>query len=70
MVAAGEDSSRVEVFLGDGRGGVQESPESPLCLAPGAKDIATGDFKGDGADELVIPSDAECRARLLVSKSD
>jgi hypothetical protein len=54
VVAAGEESDRVEVFLGDGRGGFAAAAGSPARLARGGKAIAVGDFNGDGHADAVV----------------
>ncbi len=54
IAALDEESTLVEVFLGDGRGGFRPSPASPFQGAPGAKMIARGDFNGDGVQDAAV----------------
>lgn len=54
IAALDEGASHVQVFLGDGQGAFREAAESPFDLAPGGKQIATGDVNGDGAADAVI----------------
>lgn len=54
VVAAGEDSDRVEVLLGDGRGGFEPAAGSPMRLANGGKNLALGDFDGDGILDAAV----------------
>ena len=50
--AAGENSTVVEVFLGDGAGGFAR-PES-VRVGSGGKAIVVGDFDGDGMDDAAL----------------
>jgi hypothetical protein len=54
IAALDEGAADVQVFLGDGQGAFREAGDSPFRLAAGGKQIATGDFNGDGADDAVI----------------
>jgi hypothetical protein len=54
IAALDEGASHVQLFLGDGQGTFHEATGSPFRLAPGGKQIATGDFNGDGVDDAVI----------------
>lgn len=56
IAASGESSSLVELFLGDGRGGFEEAPDSPFQLSPGGKNIIVADFNGDKVDDAVVVS--------------
>jgi hypothetical protein len=44
----------VDVFLGDGRGGVAIGPGSPWAVGASAAGAATGDFNGDGHVDLAV----------------
>jgi hypothetical protein len=66
VVASGEDSDRVEILLGDGRGGFDAAPGSPLRLARGGKNLATGDFDGDGMLDAVVTAYASNRVLIVL----
>jgi len=51
---AGEESSLVEVFMGDGRGGFAAAEQSPMRFARGGKNIELGDFNGDGVIDAAV----------------
>ena len=44
----------VELFYGDGHGGFEPTPNSPIEFAAGAKMIVAGDFNGDGIDDTAV----------------
>lgn len=54
VAALDEGSSLVQLFLGDGQGTFREAEGSPFRLAVGGKQIARGDFNGDGVDDAAI----------------
>lgn len=54
VAASGEGSSLIQLFLGDGEGSFREAEDSPFRLAEGGKQIARGDFNGDGVDDAAI----------------
>ncbi|MBW3572261.1 MAG: VCBS repeat-containing protein [Gemmatimonadetes bacterium] len=56
VAALDEGSSRVDVHLGDGRGGFRAAAGSPFTAAPGGKKAASGDVDGDGVQDVVITS--------------
>ena len=56
IAASDEGSPLVELFFGDGEGGFEEAPDSPVQFAPGAKKIAIGDFNGDGTADAAVSS--------------
>lgn len=66
LVASGEDSDVIEVLLGDGRGGFEAAPGSPLRLARGGKNLATGDFDGDGVLDAVVTAYASNRVLIVL----
>lgn len=56
VAALDEGSPLVQLFLGGGHGTFREAEGSPFRLAPGGKQIARGDFNGDGIDDAAITS--------------
>lgn len=54
IAALDEGASHVQLFLGDGQGTFREAVGSPFRLVAGGKQIATGDFNGDGVGDAVI----------------
>jgi hypothetical protein len=70
MVASGEGSEHVELFLGDGGGGFEESESSPFSIAPGGKKIAVGDFNGDGIADAVVASYQSSKVLVLLGGRD
>jgi hypothetical protein len=70
MVASGEGSEHVELFLGDGRGGFEESESSPFSIAPGGKMIAVGDFNGDGIADAAVASYQSSKVLVLLGGRD
>ena len=55
LVLVGQDSSTVEVYLGDESGGFLPAPrDAPLTLRAGIRDICVGDLDGDRLTDLVV----------------
>lgn len=55
LVLVGEDSSSVEVYLGDESGGFLPAPrDAPLTLRAGVRDVCVGDLDGDSFTDLVV----------------
>ncbi|CAN5373947.1 hypothetical protein BH23GEM4_BH23GEM4_09160 [soil metagenome] len=70
MVASGEGSEHVELFLGDGRGGFEETASSPYRIAAGGKKIAVGDFNGDGVADAAVASYQSSKVLVLLGGRD
>lgn len=70
IVASGEGSPLVEIFFGDGRGGFEQASGSPFRLAPGAKDVAVGDFDGDGIEDAAVSSYRSSEVLVLLGGRD
>ncbi len=69
IVASDEGSTLVELFLGDSQGGFREAEDSPIRMAAGAKQIAVGDFNGDGVEDAVVASFQSSDVLLLLGGS-
>ena len=54
IAASGESSPLVQVYWGDGQGRFHETDDSPFRYAEGAKQIASGDFNGDGIADAAV----------------
>lgn len=54
IAASGESSPLVHVYWGDGQGRFRETDDSPFRCADGAKQIASGDFNGDGVADAAV----------------
>ena len=55
LVLVGEDSSTVEVSLGDPSGGFLPAPrDAPLALRTGIRDVCVGDLDGDALTDLLV----------------
>jgi hypothetical protein len=54
IAASGESSALVQVYWGDGQGRFRETDDSPFRCAEGAKQIASGDFNGDGIADAAV----------------
>lgn len=70
IVASDEGSSLIELFFGDGQGGFEEASASPFRLAPGGKNIAVGDFNGDGFDDAAVSSYQAADVLMLLGGRD
>lgn len=54
VAASGEGADVVQVFRGDGAGGFEAMDGSPIRAVRGPKRIVTGDFDGDGVDDVAV----------------
>ncbi|MDX1524297.1 MAG: VCBS repeat-containing protein [Anaerolineae bacterium] len=70
LTASGEGSPLVELFWGNGRGGFEEADGSPFHLAPGGKQMAVGDFNGDGLADAAVVSYQATDVLLLLGGRD
>lgn len=66
IIAAGEESPLVQVFLGDRRGGFEAATESPMRLANGGKNIVIGDFSGDGITDAAVSAYRSARVMIVL----
>lgn len=70
LVAASEYSRDVHVLLGDGQGGFRNAEGSPLAMTTGAKNIALGDFNGDGIADAAVASFTSPQVLLFLGGRD
>jgi hypothetical protein len=64
IVAAHGDDGRVTVLLGDGRGGFQPAPGSPVDLGSRAWAVAVADVNRDGKPDLIAATGESVRVLL------
>ena len=70
MIAGSDEGSPlVHVYWGGGNGGFEEADDSPFRFAPGAKNIAVGDFDGDGVADAAVTCYQSRDVLLLVGGS-
>jgi FG-GAP-like repeat len=56
ITGSGENSSVVQLYAGDGRGGFEEYAYSPMDFVTGAKNLIVGDFNADGFADAAVDS--------------
>ena len=54
LAVANSNDNTVSILLGDGSGGFTAASGSPLTVGTGPTAIATGDFNGDGKQDIVV----------------
>jgi hypothetical protein len=66
-LAVGHDQSdKVEVLLGDGKGGFTAAPGSPFTVGSGFGSVAVGDFNGDGKLDLAVAAQFDNQVAVLL----
>lgn len=69
IAGSDEGSPLVHVYWGDGSGGFAEADSSPFRFASGAKNIASGDFDGDGVADVAVTCYQSRDVLLLIGGS-
>jgi len=67
IVMAGENTDQVTMLLGDGAGALTASANSPIGVGDAPIGVATGDFNGDGAPDLVVANLTDGTLSILLN---
>jgi hypothetical protein len=67
IVTANNNSNDLTVLLGNGTGGFEPAPGSPIAAGLFPQSVAVGDFNGDGKPDLVEANSGNNIVRLLLS---
>lgn len=66
IVVAGENTGQVTTLLGDGAGALSTAPSSPVTVGASPIGIASGDFNGDEAPDIVAANIVDGTISILL----
>jgi hypothetical protein len=66
LAIADSGGNNITILLGNGRGGFTAGPGSPFSVGTGPAGLATGDFNGDGIEDIAVANKGQDTVTVLL----